>query len=493
MRLRSGFLSHSVCAVVWVACCALLLTGCDSNGSSNSGSSGAGDASAFEVTIKNVGSPHPILKSGAFTPADVINDNNNVPPLEPGEAFEFSFTAGPDEIPNSGMKLSFASMFVQSNDVYYAFEPGGISLFDDNGTPIGQSSTANLTSELNLYDAGTEQDQEPGTGADQAPRQSDFGVGTDEGGTITRITENSNGTLEDDGFTYPDISNSVDVTVSSETDADGGYKFTVTIENVGSGDQVNGEPLLLSPGSYAVHWAQTPSGDAVTFPGHAPGSEATAGIERIAEDGRPGGADGVSGNHVETLAGKTGVTVPLSPGAVAVHSDEVSLFSTGEAASDGIEAIAEDGRPNGALDSDPNEPAGNLVASLTGTDGIQSVKAFGSGPITPGNSVTFSVETEEGDQLSFATMYVQSNDYFYAADGLSLFDDGTPISGDVTTQVTLYDAGTEVDQEAGVGLDQAPRQSALNTGTDENGNVEAVSTAPAGNVIEVTIDPPSAQ
>lgn len=489
MRLHSRSLSSSIFAAVLVGCFALILTGCDSTGSSD-----ADDTETFDVTVKNVGSPSPILKSGAFTPDDVINDNNNKPQLEPGEAFQFSFTAGPNEIPGSGMKLSLATMFVQSNDVYYAFEPGGISLFDDNGNPIGQSSAANLTSDLNLYDAGTEQDQEPGTGADQAPRQDNFGDGTEEGGTITRIEENSNGTLEDDTYTYPDVSNSVDVRVTSETDDNGGYEFTVTIENVGGKSQVNGESLLLSPGSYAVHWNETPSGESVTFPGHAPGEEATDGIERIAEDGHPAGASGVSGNHVETLDGKTGVTVPLSPGAVAVHSDEVSLFSTGEAASDGIEAIAEDGRPNGALDSDPNEPAGNLVASLTDTDGIENVKAFGSGPITPGNSVTFSVDAEEGDQLSFVTMYVQSNDYFYAADGLSLFDDdGTPISGDVTTQVTLYDAGTEVDQEAGVGLDQAPRQSALNTGADESGTVQDISTPPTGNVIEVTIDPPSAQ
>lgn len=42
------------------------------------------------------------------------------------------------------MKRSFLSMFGQSNDVFYAFEPGGIDLFQDDAendrqapTPIG--------------------------------------------------------------------------------------------------------------------------------------------------------------------------------------------------------------------------------------------------------------------------------------------------------------------------------------------------------------------
>jgi hypothetical protein len=156
MTLRST-LSRSLLAVLWVGCFGLVLAGCDSSGT------GTVDPETFEVTIENVGSGAPILKSGAFTPDDVINDNNNVPPLEPGEAFQFSFTAGPNEIPGSGMRLSFASMFVQSNDIYYAFEPGGLSLFDDNGNPIGMDSPADVTGSVHLFDAGTEVDQEPGT------------------------------------------------------------------------------------------------------------------------------------------------------------------------------------------------------------------------------------------------------------------------------------------------------------------------------------------
>ena len=49
------------------------------------------------------------------------------------------------------------------------------------------------------------------------------------------------------------------------------------------------------------------------------------------------------------------------------------------------------------------------------------------------------------DRLSFATMYVQSNDLFLAPGdtGIALFIDEQPISGDVTALVRLWDAGTE--------------------------------------------------
>jgi hypothetical protein len=38
----------------------------------------------------------------------------------------------------------------------------------------------------------------------------------------------------------------------------------------------------------------------------------------------------------------------------------------------------------------------------------------------------------------------------------------------------LWDAGTEVDQEAGIGPDQGPRQKGPNTGSAENGVVKKV-------------------
>ncbi len=46
-----------------------------------------------------------------------------------------------------------------------------------------------------------------------------------------------------------------------------------------------------------------------------------------------------------------------------------------------------------------------------------------------------------------------------------MFDtNNVPLSGDATSQVQLWDAGTEVNQEPGVGPDQVQRQSGSNTG-----------------------------
>ncbi len=445
----------------------------------------------FNVTIENVGSASPVTKSGAFTPADVVNPSDpNAPPLQPGEAFEFSFTAGPNEVPGTGMVMSFATMFIQSNDMYYAVAPGGVPLFDDNGTPdnerddtpIGMDTPADLTDEVGLYDAGTEVDQTPGSGSNQAPRQSSLDQGPDENGNVVEVTDtDDDGRLENDGFEYPAVADGIELTAESQRDAEtGSIRFTVRIENVSdeTSTNVNGEPLLISPGSFAAHFDQTPSGDNVTYPGHAPGSSASGGIEAIAEDGRPAGAvsgdDGSpAGNHVETLRGLTGVTVPLSPGAYAAHTDDIQAFATGESASDGIEGVAEDGMP-GTLGSelDTSNDAIRTSGVFNTPDGASSP-----GPLPPGNSYSFQVEALPGELFSFATMYIQSNDLFYGLqpNGLPLFSNDAPINGTVTEQVVLYDAGTEGDEEPGTGLNQAPRQSGGDTGADGEGSTVRVS------------------
>ncbi|UTW61941.1 spondin domain-containing protein [bacterium SCSIO 12741] len=99
------------------------------------------------------------------------------------------------------------------------------------------------------------------------------------------------------------------------------------------------------------------------------------------------------------------------------------------------------------------------------------------GPAMPGNSYSFTFPAAPGAKLSFATMYVQSNDLFFGAsgDGIELFNGSTPVTGDVTSQVLLIDAGTEVNQMPGTGADQAPRQSGPNTGAAENGTVREIS------------------
>ena len=99
----------------------------------------------------------------------------------------------------------------------------------------------------------------------------------------------------------------------------------------------------------------------------------------------------------------------------------------------GLEALAEDG-----------DPVRSGRASLTGGAGVASVAVFNTpvgamapAPIFPGESYQITFTAKPGDRLSLATMFVQSNDLFYAFDaaGLDLFDAmGNAVLGDVTGQ-----------------------------------------------------------
>ncbi len=92
------------------------------------------------------------------------------------------------------------------------------------------------------------------------------------------------------------------------------------------------------------------------------------------------------------------------------------------------------------------------------------------GPLGPGAAYEFTFDAPPGASLSFATMFVPSNDLFFAPDenGVALWNpDGTQVSGDVTAQVLLWDAGTEENEEPGVGPNQVMRQGPANTGPDD--------------------------
>ena len=96
------------------------------------------------------------------------------------------------------------------------------------------------------------------------------------------------------------------------------------------------------------------------------------------------------------------------------------------------------------------------------------------GPVTSGKKYEFTVNAGRSQHLSFATMLAATNDLFYGPDdaGIALYDDdGEPISGNVTDQVYLWDAGTEMNEEPAVGPNTVTNQTAPNTGVEENGNV----------------------
>jgi len=195
----------------------------------------------------------------------------------------------------------------------------------------------------------------------------------------------------------------------------------------------------------------------------------------------------------EAFTASNGVkwSLAYSPGTAVVHTENAPIFSAGKKdRGKGLEAQSEDGDPS------------MLAKSLKGAKGIKSVTVFntpvgasGPGPITPGAAYETTISAMPGERLSLTLMMGQSNDWFYAPAeaGIELFKDGKAISGDITSQMILWDVGTEVDQEAGIGSDQGPRQKGPNTGKAENGMVKKVSDgktyADAPSVMRVTIKP----
>lgn len=412
----------------------------------------------FKVRVENVGQAFPLSQSGVFnTPVDSAGPG----PLFPGASYEFDFDAAP------GSYLSFATMFVQSNDLFYGPDEAGIALYDMMGMPV----SGDLTAQLDLWDAGTEENESPGEGPNQAPRQS--------GGNTGPADMDSTVRLVNDGFTYPADEDVIQFTLTHN----GGTSFTARITNVSTDTTLmlaggGNAPVPLAPGVFVVHTDPEP----LFTLGQKDRGE---GLEGIAEDGNAS----MSG---ASAASQTGVTAVLAPGVFVVHGTDDPLFTVGmDDFGNGLEGIAEDGTPGMQARVLRNAP------NMTGGAFAVPAGAMNPGPLFPGGAYEFVIASGSTGKLSFATMFVQSNDLFYGPDGMGidLFDaSGMPISGDITDQIDLWDAGTELNEIPGIGLNQAPRQSGPNTGAADTSTVVRLVndgyTYPADeDVIQVTIMP----
>jgi hypothetical protein len=398
-----------------------------------------GGAQRFVVSVDNIAS-FMYTDSGAFaTPVGASGPGA----LMPGKAYEWTFRAMP------GDNLSFATMLVQSNDWFFAPAEPGIPLYSN-----GSKMTGDVTKYVALWDAGTEGDGVPGEGPYQAPRQPGPDSGpADPMGYVRRVLTDL----------IPPTDQLVKVTLR-----DGGADtFVLRIENISDSSDF---PSPLAPGVGVVHTAPAP----LFINGQA---DFGIGLEGLAEDG-------AAGPLAEALAVHTGVNTPLAPVAYTVHTGYNPLFTPGQKASSGLETLAEDGSP------------ADLLPMLPGHAGAAAVGRGATGPspiFPPDGNYSFEITASPGDRLSLATMFVQSNDWFYSLHNQPLFDAaGQPIEGNFTHVVQLYDAGTEVDEPIGFGASQAPRQAGPNTGPAEGGTVQMVTQMPyadASTVLHLTITP----
>ena len=121
---------------------------------------------------------------------------------------------------------------------------------------------------------------------------------------------------------------------------------------------------------------------------------------------------------------------PLTPPLAVVHSKRADVWSVGQIASHGVAAIAEDA-DNTVLES-----------ALPRVRGVRSVQTVPGGPIMPGTSRTFAVESSnQADRLSIVSMLGNTNDGFTGLDALRLRGRG------ITLRTRAYDAGSEVNNE----------------------------------------------
>jgi hypothetical protein len=237
-------------------------------------------ATKFSVLIENIGTVFDFKASG------VGGDG----PAGPGDSFTFSFDAAP------GDSLSFASMFVPSNDFFFAPGEEGIALYDDFGSPV----SGDVTALVNLWDAGTEADQEPGAGSEQPLMNGGNSPDTPDSNTDVRIAADDFGNL-------PGVSEVVNVGINHL----GGTLFQAVIENVSTADTLttaagSSSAVPLTPPVWVVHTAP----GALFFEGMADSGD---GLEALAETGSPVAL-------ASSVAARTGLTSPIAPGVYAVHT-----------------------------------------------------------------------------------------------------------------------------------------------------------------------------
>ncbi|HEY1143041.1 MAG TPA: spondin domain-containing protein [Sphingomicrobium sp.] len=183
----------------------------------------------------------------------------------------------------------------------------------------------------------------------------------------------------------------------------------------------------------------------------------------------------VSTENTLRLPDDTTANVPVAPGAYAVVRNGAHIFHPSGKAEAALERLAEDGQPEA------------FVAQLKKMKGVRAV-----GILMPNEP--FNVTVRPGERLVFAAMFARSNDLFYAPDpdGIDLFDGGgEPKFGILSDSVTLWDAGTEVNEAPGAGANQPANQAKPNTGPDEHNVIRPVNdgfTYPAArDVLEVSV------
>ena len=253
------------------------------------------------------------------------------------------------------------------------------------------------------------------------------------------------------------------------------YRGEDTIELLNNGSEsidLAGYWLCLGPGTYVQIGATTPvsgntnlaSGEYLVINYAMPDEEGGLGLYSTNDftnadalvDFVQWGSGGSARENIAVAAGQwtTGDFVP----ALTNGDSSIAYDGEGDSSSDWAEtitvtlgAVNQVTEPMIIENTSFSITISNIVNYLDTKVFNTPVGATDPGPLTEEwGSYAVNFQAVPGTKLSFATMSVISNDWFFAPSGagINLFENGTPVTGDITDQIYLWDSGTEEEDPA---------------------------------------------
>ena len=385
---------------------------------------------------------------------------NDAGPIAPGAMTSRTLHVDSDDV-GSGY-FSFASMVIASNDAFVASPGNPLTnpLFDADGNFLGPLTIERFGSDV--LDAGTEVNTEEDAAF---LNQTAPDTGTDENGVVTShvgfngsIGNPNGGPINILGGTSA-AGTVFDVTEADFTRDNGGAQLLqITIDRAAGNDTIDG-----GEGDDIIDGG---AGDDVLIGGVGNDTVTGGTGNDILRGDSDSDGEALTVTVTNTLGEGGTFLTPLWFG---IHDGSFDLYTRGEAASEGLERVAEDGTVGTIADE--------FVAAVNGAGAAGVLND--AGPIAPGatTSRTLFVDTDDvgPGYFSFASMVIASNDAFVASSGNPLtnplFDADGNFLGPLTIERfgrDVLDAGTEVNTEEDAAF---LNQTAPDTGTDENGVV----------------------